>query len=122
MWWADKLRQGRPGAGIGEKEAEDAMAFAASMFHRVIPGATEEQISKFESLLAERFDSELSKSGLLELYRDYHTPPMIRETMTLAGIHHSWDIKFPCKTGMKIGKTTVTLKDGYGAHYERVFP
>lgn len=123
IWWADKLRQGRPGYGIGEKQAEDALALAAALLLPKVQSETiEDQLQDFENLLAKRFDSELRDPGYVDLYRDYDTPPMILACMDESGIARSWDIKLPCKTGMKISKTNVMLKDGYGAHYLQVYP
>jgi hypothetical protein len=122
MWWADRLRSGRPGAGIGEAQAEIAMGLVGLL--REWSGykpPSKELIQRFEDLLAAKLDVALG-GGNVSLYRDYDTPPMVSEAMAEAGIERAWDSNFPCKTGMRINSRQVLLKNGYGAEYEQVFP
>lgn len=122
MWWAEQLRIGRPGSGLGERQAEEAMGLIGVLVQTTHPEPTKEQLAKFEEVLTRHFDEELRTKGKVDLYRDYDTPPMILEAMDIVGIDRMWDRKFPHKTGMKISRGSVMLKAGYGVHYQEVYP
>lgn len=121
MWWTDKLRSGLPGAGSGSTELMMAMA----LLDEVLPipkDIDESKLCYFETSLSVEFNDVLNEKGYLDLYRDYDTPKIIADCMDKAGIPFVMDRKFPCKTGMRISRTNIMLKDGYGAQYQQVFP
>jgi hypothetical protein len=122
MWWADKLRTPVAGKGIGEKEAEESINLVHLFAMGTIDPPTEEQVQRFEDFLAKAIDKLLREEGHIDFYRDYNTPPLIRECFVKAAIPLVWDMRFPHKTGMRINQSQVVLKDGYGAPYTQVFP
>lgn len=119
-WWADKLRNPDLGSfnmgsrlAVYEQSAKRGLAFAQDN------PAEEKNLKRFETMLCHKIAKEMTKREQFYLMCDYHPDD------TLYGIAYECGINealFPWKTIMTVRQDTVTVRCGYDAPVEKIFP
>lgn len=120
QWWADKLRSCKQ-SGLSAEERIDPRNDAYQMAEMLMtiskPKVTDEQITKFsESLTAKLADGKIRYLGV-----DYGPDMILRSALAESGISAEMGT-LPIKTSMWLDADKVSVRYGYGAPEETIFP
>ena len=119
-WWAEKLRNVGPTSFDNGDTSEGS--FYASMLATMLAMDThpsDESVDKFEARLAEVIREKVEKTGYLTLSVDYHPDFILATVASETNVNESG---FPWKTTMWVYPTEVSVRAGYGAPVEVIFP
>jgi hypothetical protein len=124
-WWSDKLGHYHI-SELGNGDAQEReYTNTVNLFMSLLetPEVTDEQITTFEQSLSEQIGGEISRKTYTCIGVDYHPDVILSTALTDAGIKIALNL-FPLKTMMYINtkKGIVTVREGYGAITEQIFP
>ena len=114
-WWADKLRY-----GTVQNNGEDMQSLMMTLLSMRGSKRNEEDIQRFEDVLAELIDQQLAMRGGAYLRVDYHPEGLLRDAAEEANIDVSFAL--PVKTSMRVDSGTVMVAEGYGAEEKQLYP
>lgn len=119
-WWADKLRNPNLGSfDMGDDSRTGGLAMILGMMNAMNRQAPDENVSNFESELAELIKERVESCGSMYLDCDYG-PGF--ELYNLASKHNVDSSLFPWKTHMHISSDEVKVSCGYGKPYVTIYP
>jgi len=113
-WWADRIREGSK-QETGDAGLNMRMALFGSMSKKPEPS----QIDLLQENLMNRLIQD--HSGIVVLRVDYDPCEHLHLAATSAGIRVN-NHTFPCKTTMWIENDKISVKFGYGARIEIIYP
>jgi hypothetical protein len=119
-WWADKLRNVRPGNfDMGEKGDAGFFAMMLGSMLAMNTQSSGETIDLFEERLAEAIKEQVETRGSMTLSVDYGPDYILGSIAQETGVSTNG---FPWKTTMWIEKNKVSVSAGYAAPSETIFP
>jgi hypothetical protein len=131
-WWADHLRSRPPLLDNGGRDFASGMAMAmGSLIQDRLPKVSDDQIDRFEALLAQAIVDDLEKRiawpgrdanepyCTCDLGTDYAPDPIISDAGKAAGIDLAY--RLPIKTMMWVHPFYVELRAGYGDDQQTPF-
>lgn len=118
-WWADTIA-GPPKFDNGDRSDAGFMSMGlASLLADKQPKPTEAQLASFQRELAEYIETSLQSGRMFDLFCDYGPGRDLAEIGLRNGIS---DALFPWKTCMWVYRGHVSVRHGYGAETQRIFP
>lgn len=122
-WWADNLRNGHAKLDNGDTSTTGGMTMMLGMLAQAnAPRVTPEQAQAFEDALVVAIEKAPAYQGrYLTLGVDYGPDLMLSNAAATAGVRLTMTT-LPWKTVMWVKPDQVTLRHGYGAPTQTLFP